>query len=631
MKFPSARAAAQFYLFEYGWSVMPTGRLTDRGEPKAPYLGAGEIIPLRTQALDVDGITALWGAFPEAGVSVLTGKLSNLTVIDVDFDKKINGVPAPDAQLAYHADIPTNTLMARSGSGGLHFFFKHSPKADGRKELRPHIDLKSEGGYIILPPSRHKSGREYEWLNDLPIADFPEHLLEKRQEVHSMKSGERVRSYWDKLVNGLAEGEGGGRNNYIASVAGMCFKNDISVEDAILYLVPFGQSCKPPVDLETIERTVRSAYKTALSKQPKPADESKIEVVDLWQAADEVAAEVGEKKYPLGLYGWPGRPLDARGTTPQALSDATLISADNDPLKSKIEPNTVSDVKSVFDVGEMDPISEALNGGMVLGDLGVISGHTGRGKTLLAQIITQGLIARGERALWFEFELMPPEMRERFKVLGVDKGTVFVPRDVETKNLDGSMEFVEAAIIKAKEQVGARFVFLDLLDRFRPRNDKERKAVNTNLSSYLGLIAEQLKDLAMKHKVVIVLMAHTRKPPPGASKQAPDLHDINNSGGVAQNADWVIMVHRYSYKELGGMSPEQKAVAVAAKESLDEESLSDISKVTLHKNRRTGKYAAIEIRYTNGVITHTEGSITTKKSETKQEENARITKAFNAF
>lgn len=583
MKFSSAKAAAQFYAFEHGWSCMPIGRLTDRGEPKAPYLGSGDIIPLRTHALDGPSISAIWDMYPGAGVAVLTGKLSNLSVIDVDFDKKENGVPVPGSQLVDHSDVPTNTLMARSGSGGLHFFFKHTPKADGRKELRPKIDLKSEGGYIILPPSRHKSGHEYEWLNDLPIAEFPEHLLETRATsiFQQAGAGGSVKSYWDKLVKGLEEGEGGGRNNYVASVAGMCFKNDITVEDAILFLIPFGQNCKPVMPIEDIERTVRSAYRTALTKQTKPVDESKMEIVDLWQAADEVEAEVGVKRYPLGLYGHDNRPL-------------------NDP-------------QSVFPL-RVDPISESLGGGMSLGDLGVISGHTGRGKTLLAQIISQGLITQGEKSLWFEFELMPPEMRERFKTLGVEKGMVYIPRDVETKSLDGSMEFVEGAIAKAKKDHGIKFVFLDLLDRFRPRNDKERKAANTNLSSYLALVAEQLKDLAVKHKVVIILMAHTRKPQAGATKQAPDLHDINNSGGVAQNADWVIMVHRYSHKELMNLAKVKGG-------SQDPDEMSNSTKITLHKNRRTGKYATVEITYDGGKITQTDfgaqASVIQKEEELK--------------
>lgn len=573
MKFKSGKDAAKFYAWEHGWSCMPIGRMTDRGEPKAPYLGAGEIIPLRTNPLDADGIEAIWGLFPPtAGVAVLTGKGSNLSVIDVDFDKKVDGVPTSDAKLVDHSDIPTDTLMARSGSGGLHFFFKHSPKADGRKQLRDKIDLKSEGGYIILPPSVHKSGKQYEWLNDLPIADFPEHLLVPRQAAVSPMSRQSPRSYWDKMIHGLAEGEGGGRNNYIASVAGMCYKNNITVEDAILYLIPFGQQCKPAVDIETIERTVRSAYRTALSKEAKPMEEEKIEIVDLWQAADEVEKEVGSKRYPLGLYGTSQRPLE--------------------PL---------SGILGLIP----DPVSEALRGGMSLGDLGVISGHTGRGKTLLAQVITQGLVLQGQKSLWFEFELMPPEMRERFQTLGVEKGMVYIPRDVETKNLDGSMEFVEASIIKAQKDFGIRFVFLDLLDRFRPRNDKERKAASTNLSSYLGLVAEQLKDLAVKHKVVIVLMAHTRKPPPGASKQAPDLFDINNSGGVAQNADWVLMVHRYSCKEIG-VEPTVTEMGT----SPDEDALSDVSKITLQKNRRTGQFASIEIVYDGktGNITYGAGA-----------------------
>ena len=57
------------------------------------------------------------------------------------------------------------TLTAISGGGGRHYFFKHPgvgsvPSNNG---LRPGLDRKADGGYIILPHSKHKSGRLYEW------------------------------------------------------------------------------------------------------------------------------------------------------------------------------------------------------------------------------------------------------------------------------------------------------------------------------------------------------------------------------------------------------------------------------------------------------------------------------------
>ena len=40
------------------------------------------------------------------------------------------------------------------------------------------LDVKGDGGFCVLPPSRHKSGRLYQMVLDAEPADLPEGLLE---------------------------------------------------------------------------------------------------------------------------------------------------------------------------------------------------------------------------------------------------------------------------------------------------------------------------------------------------------------------------------------------------------------------------------------------------------------------
>ncbi len=41
------------------------------------------------------------------------------------------------------------------------------------------IDVRGNGGYVILPPSKHPSGGQYTWILKKKIADAPEELVQK--------------------------------------------------------------------------------------------------------------------------------------------------------------------------------------------------------------------------------------------------------------------------------------------------------------------------------------------------------------------------------------------------------------------------------------------------------------------
>lgn len=93
-----------------------------------------------------------------------TGSRSGVVVVDVDFDK--GGFETLTALIYQHEEWPV-TPAVRTGGGGLHFFFRHPEGAeirnDAGKKFGPGIDVRGEGGYVLLPPSTHATRRVYEW------------------------------------------------------------------------------------------------------------------------------------------------------------------------------------------------------------------------------------------------------------------------------------------------------------------------------------------------------------------------------------------------------------------------------------------------------------------------------------
>ena len=64
--------------------------------------------------------------------------------------------------------FPPGTLVARSGSGGYHAYFSF----DGTRGAHPFTwegeragEIRGEGALVVLPPSKHPEGGQYEWIN----------------------------------------------------------------------------------------------------------------------------------------------------------------------------------------------------------------------------------------------------------------------------------------------------------------------------------------------------------------------------------------------------------------------------------------------------------------------------------
>ncbi len=117
---------------------------------------------------DPGAIRQWWGRWPTAMIGMPTGEPAGVFVIDVDVDpaRGKDGEAALADLVRRHGPLP-DTVEAMTPRGGRHLYFRH-PR-DGARipcsagKLADSIDVRGDGGYVILPPSTMPGGRGYCW------------------------------------------------------------------------------------------------------------------------------------------------------------------------------------------------------------------------------------------------------------------------------------------------------------------------------------------------------------------------------------------------------------------------------------------------------------------------------------
>lgn len=173
------------------------------------------------------------------------------------------------------------------------------------------------------------------------------------------------------------------------------------------------------------------------------------------------------------------------------------------------------------------PLDNTL-GGFEGGELTVVSGPTGEGKTTLCQSLTRHFAYQGVKSVWFSYEVAP---RNFLKSFG-DKSPMFYLPSVLEGN---SLEWIGQRIYEAKLKYSCRAVFIDhlhfLID-MRTRN---------NMSLEIGFIMRSLKKMAVRLNMCFFLIAHISKMQPD---QEPDKNSLRDSTFVSQEADNVLIIWR---------------------------------------------------------------------------------------
>lgn len=261
-------ADAYKYSEVYGFSVIPVGK------DKKPLIQSWK--SYQTERASSEQLKNWWTQFPDANIGIVTGQISGITVIDVDTHKGASSLPFPA------------TFTVKTGNGGQQLYYKYAPgltvSANAYSQF-PHVDIRSDGGYVVAPPSRitpsTPEGKEreglYEVIDSMDFAHFPIHLFPKQ----AKKS-----RFTDKLNL-----KTGSRNSSIASVIGTIIQpmhESKITSDGWEAVQAINKTYTPPLPQHELEATFTSIVKKELSRRstagsptPSPLQLSPTERMDV--------------------------------------------------------------------------------------------------------------------------------------------------------------------------------------------------------------------------------------------------------------------------------------------------------------------------------------------------------------
>jgi Bifunctional DNA primase/polymerase, N-terminal len=124
-------------------------------------------------------VLAWWTHQPQANIGLACGH--RFDVLDVDGPIGAQAIRAFAVAHGLHSSGP----LVRTGGGGWHFYMAPTGLGNvGPRDLEQ-VDWRGRGGYVVTPPSRHRSGHPYQWVAgrdlDTAVPSVPAALLQRLQ------------------------------------------------------------------------------------------------------------------------------------------------------------------------------------------------------------------------------------------------------------------------------------------------------------------------------------------------------------------------------------------------------------------------------------------------------------------
>jgi hypothetical protein len=465
--------AAVFYARRFKWPVFPL-----RPHTKEPLTEHG----FKDASLDLARIVSWWEDCPTANIGVPTGII--FWVLDVDprngGDDSLWGLVGKNEALA-------TTFQQMTGGGGRQYFYvmPDQMKIGCHNGLWPGIDVKGEGGYVVVPPSIHPSGVEYAW-DGLDRID--------RQTMNPANP-------W--LIRELLAATTNGHRSE-----------------------PFSL---PPKIKKGVQHT--TLFKMGASMRRKGCEEAEIAAA-LWEVNQNRCEEPGPRanidklaesivrQYPVG--GPPKSP-------PPPLPPPPPPPPQKKPTKSL----------AIYDANYPDP--EPIVDSILFPGLTILGGRPKVGKSWLALQLALALISTEKlcgylevrkpcRCRYVSLEDRDWQVRARLRKL--------TPRQAFLDKLDfyfelapllqGGLEHLDKSIVDDPVDV---LIIDSLLAAVKQATRKNLDIMQADYN-----VVAMLRDLAAKRSVALVLIAHTRK----AAGDFLDLIQGTSGTTAAADAVWVL-------------------------------------------------------------------------------------------
>ena len=204
-----------------------------------------------------DQIKKWWAKYPNANIGIACGKISGGLLV-VDVDRKPNGVDGLDSLNEWEREngkLP-ETVRSITGSGGSHIFYRIDGTGKNRVNLLDGVDIRSDGGYVVAPPSIHNNGNQYEWEYDPD-----EYEVAHGDEVldRLLSFGKREQTDTFTMPDKVGKGK---RNDTLYKLA--CSLQARNLPDAVIMASCISankEMCDPPLKDDELNKIVESALR----------------------------------------------------------------------------------------------------------------------------------------------------------------------------------------------------------------------------------------------------------------------------------------------------------------------------------------------------------------------------------
>ncbi|MFI4941318.1 MAG: bifunctional DNA primase/polymerase [Burkholderiales bacterium] len=238
----SVQEYARHYISDRGFAVFPLVK-----NEKRPAVKTG----FKEASTDSNQIANWYPADSQLNIGIATGPVSQVWVLDLDVKDGALGMESLAELEQEHGPLPA-TLTCITTSGGKHLFFNYTAamKIKSGAAIRPGVDVRAEGGYVVAVPSI-VGGQPYSWLDEsTPIADAPEWLLKIVSEGKQKSAA---------LQKSSAQG---GRNSFILSAAGRQMHKGHPHDAVVAMMLELNEkSCTPPLDNAEVTSIVDSVFR----------------------------------------------------------------------------------------------------------------------------------------------------------------------------------------------------------------------------------------------------------------------------------------------------------------------------------------------------------------------------------
>jgi hypothetical protein len=259
---------------------------------KAPCTPRG----FKDATTDPGRVTAIWNRYGGEKIGMPTGKTSGIFVVDVD---RLEALAELDPELL---QALRETLTIRTPSGGLHYYLRHVDGLTNKRGTLPAgIDIRAEGGYVIVPPSEG-----YAVERRAPIADAPLQLLEALREEPRAPSGAGRSRSWASIPDDGGPIPDGTRDETLTRIAGRLHDGTRDAAQLEEGLQGVNESrCIPPLPFGQVRKIARSVYRyepcRPARREPDPDTVEALARIERAILRREWKGQRGKTKYSIAV------------------------------------------------------------------------------------------------------------------------------------------------------------------------------------------------------------------------------------------------------------------------------------------------------------------------------------------